>query len=206
MDSAKSEFMLFVWSLLIFFLYFRMSAYAWNRWIYGSFIPDIVFYLLVLVLLIPAAFMTARFLVVKIPMLIHFIGIIAVALFFFWNLYDDHREKGLDELFSYDASNFVAMNFNYKGWQTEETEPVEELLEFLSQYRVKKMKDSQWDQNVSKERGFDFLIVPEKGKGSGASIHPTRLMLLNKPGYYKILNGPIDMEWIDAFNRKYANE
>lgn len=150
--------------------------------------------------------MTARFLVVKIPMFIHFIGIITVALFFFWNLYDDHREKGLDELFSYDASNFVAMNFNYEGWQTKETEPVEELLEFLSQYRVKKMKDSQWDQNVSKERGFDFLIVPQKGKRAGASIHPTRLMLLNKPHFYRILNGPIDMEWIDAFNKKYGNE
>ncbi len=206
MDSTKSKFVLFVWGLLFFLLYFRISAYVWNRWIYGSFIPDIFFYLIVIILLIPAAFLTARFLVEKIPLNIHFIGIIVVALLFSWNLYDDHREKRLDELFSYQTSNFVAMNFNYEGWRTEETEPVEELLEFLSQYRVKKMKDSEWDQNVSMERGFGFLIFPKKGKGSGASIHPNRLMLFNKPGYYKVLNGPIDMEWIDAFNKKYGDE
>ncbi|WP_060204802.1 hypothetical protein [Sporosarcina koreensis] len=140
MDSTKSKFVLFVWGLLFFLLYFRISAYVWNRWIYGSFIPDIFFYLIVIILLIPAAFLTARFLVEKIPLNIHFIGIIVVALLFSWNLYDDHREKRLDELFSYQTSNFVAMNFNYEGWRTEETEPVEELLEFLSQYRVKKMK------------------------------------------------------------------
>lgn len=186
MDSTRSKFVLFIWGLLLFLLYFRMTAYAWDRWIYGSFIPDIVFYLLVLMLLIPAAFLTARFLVIKIPIKIHFIGILAVALFFSWNVYDEHREKGLDELFTYQSSNFEAMNFNYEGWRTEETEPVEELLEFLSQYRVKKMKDSEWDSNVSMERGFVFLIFPQKGKGSGASIHPTRLMLFNKSGYYKV--------------------
>lgn len=205
MDSTKGKFVLFVWGLLFFLLYFRVFGYVWGRWIYGSFIPDIIFYLFVLLLLIPAALLTSRFLVKKISLKIHFIGILAVALFFSWNLYDDHREKGLVELFSYQASNFVAMNFNYEGWRTEETVPVEELLEFLSQYRVKKMKDSEWNQNVSMERGFEFLIFPKNGKGSGAYIHPNRLMLFNKPGYYKVLNGPIDMEWIDAFNKKHGN-
>jgi hypothetical protein len=137
---------------------------------------------------------------------IHFIGIIVVALLFSRNLYLDHREKGLDKLFSYQASNFVEMNFNHEGWRTEETVPVEELLEFLSQYRVKKMKDSEWDPNLSKERGFQFLISPKEGKGAGAIILPNRLMLFNKPGYYKVLNGPIDMEWIDAFSKKYGDE
>lgn len=208
MDTIKGKFVLFFWTILLFLLYFKMFAFVWDRWIYGSFIPDPLGYLAVFLIVIPASLLTARLLVVKIPMPFHLIGIIGVVLLFSWNVYDDHREKGLDELFTYQDSNFNALVFMGPDWRTEDREAAEELMEFLSRYRVKKMSDSdwdsEWDRNVSGEIGFSFMIY-SKGKGTGASIYKNRLMSYNNPSYYKVLNGPIDMKWVEAFEEKHMS-
>lgn len=194
--------MFFFWGILLFFLYFKIFTFVWNRLMYGSFLLDFAGFLVIILIAIPAAFLTARLFVMKIPQKYHVIGIIGVVLFFSWNVYDDHREKGLDDLITYKASNFKTMEINF-DWRTEEKEPVEELMEFLGQYRVKKMKDSEWDSNVSGEKGFQLMIY-SKGKTTGASIYENRILSFNHTSYYKVLNGPIDMEWIDAFEEKYG--
>src|SRR5690606_22107153 len=122
MDTIKGKFVLFFWTILLFLLYFKMFAFVWDRWIYGSFIPDPLGYLAVFLIVIPASFSTARLLVVKIPMPFHLIGIIGVVLLFSWNVYGDHREKGLDELFTYQDSNFNALVFMGPDWRTEDRE------------------------------------------------------------------------------------
>ncbi|MCG7345957.1 hypothetical protein MHZ92_17735 [Sporosarcina sp. ACRSL] len=203
MDTTKGKFAFYFWGILFFLLYFKIFAYLWDRWIYISTIPYALAIFGIILIVIPAALLTARLLVLRIPLKYHMIGIIGVVLFFSWTIYDDHREKGLDDLLTYNASNFEAMDFRFSKWRTEETEPVEELIEFLSQYRVKKMKDSEWDSNVSGEKGFQVMIYL-KGKTTGASIYENRIMSFNDPVYYKVLNGPIDMGWIDAFEDKYG--
>ncbi|MFC5603528.1 hypothetical protein [Sporosarcina koreensis] len=208
MDTTKGKFVLFFWAVLLFLFYFKIFAFVWDRWIYESIIPDLFGILGIILIVIPAAFLTARLLVLKIPMPFHMIGIIGVVLLFSWNVYDDHREKGLDELFIYQASNYNALVFMFPDWRTEEMEPVEELMEFLSQYRVKKMSDSEWDaewdRNVTGEKGFSFMIY-SNDKGTGASIYKNRLMSYNNPSYYKVLNGPIDMKWVEMFKEKHMS-
>ena len=203
MDTTKGKFALFFWGVLFFLLYYKFFSFLWNRWIYGSISLDLLGFLLIILLVIPTAFFTARLLVLKIPLKYHLIGVIGVVLLFSWSVYDNHREKGLDELITYQTSSFKAMEIDFSNWRTEETEPVEELMEFLSQYRVKKMKDSEWNSNVSAEKGFAVMIY-SKGKTTGASIYENRLLSFNHTSYYKVLNGPIDLEWIDAFMEKYG--
>jgi hypothetical protein len=204
-DTTKGKFALGFWAILLFLFYYKIFTFAWNRWVYGNIIPDSIGILAIILIVIPVAFLSARLLVLKIQWKYHLIGIIGVVLLFSWNVYDDHRQKGLDGLFTFQTSNFKAMKFGFDGWSTDETEPVEELMEFLSQYRVKKLKDSEWDSNVSGEKGFDFMIH-SKGKMTGAYILENRVQPYNRSSYYKILNGPVDMEWIDAFNEKYGHE
>lgn len=209
MDTTKGKFAFFFWAVIFFLLYFKIFAFVWNRWVYGSFIPDSLGILGIILIVIPAAFLTARLLVLIVPLTYHMIGIICVVLMYSWNVYDDHREKRLDELFTYQDSNFNALVFMGPDWRTEERGSVEDLMEFLSQYRVKKMSDSdwdsEWDRNVSGEKGFSFMIY-SKDKGTGASIYKNRLMSYNNPSYYQVLNGPIDMEWIKLFRGKYAHD
>ncbi|WP_339249946.1 hypothetical protein NSQ43_10425 [Sporosarcina sp. FSL W8-0480] len=202
MDTIKGKFAFYFWGILFFLLYFKVFSYLWNQWVFGSLIPEPLGLISIMLIVLPAAFLTARFLVIKIPMTYHMIGVIGVLLFFSWSVYDDHREKGLDELNTYQEDKFKAMEFNFSDWRIEEKEPVEELLEFLSQYRVKKMKDSEWNGNVSGEKGF-VVMVYLKDKTTGASIYENRILSFNKTSYYKVLNGPIDMEWIEAFEDKY---
>ncbi|MDW0115590.1 hypothetical protein QTL97_01390 [Sporosarcina thermotolerans] len=203
MDTTKGKFAFYFWGILFFFLYFKIIAFVWNRWFFGSIIPEPLGLLVILLIVIPTAFLTSRFLVIKIPMTYHMIGIIGVMLFFSWSIFDDHREKSLDELIKYQDNKFKAMEFNFSDWRIEEKEPVEEMLEFLSQYRVKKMKDSEWNSNVSGEKGFQVMVYL-KGKTTGASIYENRILSYNKTSYYKVLNGPIDMEWIEAFEEKHG--
>jgi len=62
-DTAKGKFALFFWAVLLFLFYFKIFAFAWDRWIYGSIIPDSFGFLVVILIIIPAAFLTARLLV-----------------------------------------------------------------------------------------------------------------------------------------------
>lgn len=204
MSTTKGKFALFFWGIIFFLLYYKIFAFLWNQWVYGNVIPDALGILGIILIVIPGAFLTARLLVLKIPFKYYMIGIIGVTLLFSWNTYDNHREKGLDDLFAYKNSNSEVQLFILPEWRTEDMEPVEELMGFLSQYRVKKMKDSEWDSNVSGEKGFGFMIY-SKGKGTGASIYGSRLMPYNNPSYYEVLNGPIDMEWIETFKEKHGH-
>lgn len=113
---------------------------------------------------------------------------------------NDHREKGLDEVISFNSTKFTSFEFEsnpYDSWKTDEQEPVEELIGFLSQYRVKKMKDAEWDSNVSKEKGFRITIF-SKDEVMFAYIYENRALFL-KGGYYNVVNGPIDMEWVEKY-------
>ncbi|CEG27073.1 hypothetical protein [Bacillus sp. B-jedd] len=130
---------------------------------------------------------------------------IAIIIFFSIKYYDDHREKGLDDLISYKLTQFESLSI-HEGpdrpyWTTEKREHAEKFQDFLSQYRVKRMKDFEWNSDVSKEKGFQVTIYV-KGKPLIASIYETRLLFLNKGKYYKVINGPVDMEWVNDFVRE----
>lgn len=71
----------------------------------------------------------------------------------------------------------------------------EELMDFLSQYSVKKMKSSDWDTDVSNEDGFYLVVYGENPSVIG--IFEERLIA--DDAYYELVNGPIDMEWVEGY-------
>lgn len=136
-------------------------------------------------------------------------GAIIISLAFnVYLLIDDNRVKNVDELIKYEAFNdfsfqmFTDTDVNHSLY-TSHQEPVEELIDFLSQYQVKKISRSKWEQNANNEKGFMFSIT-SGNKMFVATVFNDRLAQ-NNGNYYKVINGPIDMEWIENFYEKYIN-
>lgn len=117
----------------------------------------------------------------------------------------DNRERNLGELFAPYTDQFAGMYFHVdrhpEGWRTEEKKPVEELQEFFGRYQVKKMKDRDWDSDVKGEHVFS-VSISNGNKPLQASVMKHRIMW--RDGYFHVLNGPIDMEWVEDFNEKYG--
>ena len=119
-----------------------------------------------------------------------------IVIFIAYNIYDEHREKALDELIGFSPTNFHMMEFNYDSHlRVEDRMKAEELMDFLSQYSVKKMKSSDWDTDVSNEDGFYLVVYGENPSVIG--IFEKRLIA--DDAYYELVNGPIDMEWVEGY-------
>lgn len=108
---------------------------------------------------------------------------------------NNYREKGLDDVISYDIANFNYLIIN-GDLKTDKKEYAKGLKKLLGQYRVKKMKDREWDSDVSKEKGVSITIYI-KDKPIMASIYEYRVVFYNDGDYYKVINGPINMDWVD---------
>ncbi|SES90819.1 hypothetical protein SAMN05216389_103137 [Oceanobacillus limi] len=114
-------------------------------------------------------------------------------------LYNEYKEKGLVEAMDYDEDSFEMFIF-YPGqnieWRTTNQDHVDELMDFLSQYDVKRMKQRDWDSDVSNERGVSFDIV-NSDRPIMAYIMEERLRINTE--YYSLVNGSIDIDWIINF-------
>ncbi|WP_422122438.1 hypothetical protein DHX103_11585 [Planococcus sp. X10-3] len=132
-----------------------------------------------------------------------FIVILPLALITF-SLYNEYGEKNLTKALSYDPSHVEIVQFmgNSGAWKNNGNEAARELHDFFTQYDVKKMSDSDWDSDVSRETGFTVTLYT-KDDIIIASIYENRMQLLNDGNYYSVVNGPIDMEWVAAYNEKY---
>lgn len=111
------------------------------------------------------------------------------------------KDKGLDEVINYNIENFDYLVINNE-LKTDKKEHAEELSELLGHYQVKKMKDRDWDSDVSKENGFLITIYSNDEPILLASIYENRLVFYNDGEYYKVLNGPIDMGWLEKMYNK----
>ena len=133
--------------------------------------------------------------------------IVLVGALLVWKTTNDYKEKKLSDIINYDATKFEGFAFEYRGddndvWNNDGHKTFEELLNFLSKYKVKKVKNT--DVKVkNKEDGFD-IFVSVKGK-SDADMYTFWENYVSSgfdSDHYELVNGPIDMEWIKAFNEK----
>lgn len=141
--------------------------------------------------------------------------IIAVIIFFSLKTFNDYRERNLDDLISYKHGDFYSLGFTKDRemvpdnradeWLTEEKQPVDELMEFLSQYRVKKVSEETFKEKINSEESFEFTITHSKANPSIVWVFENRVHIL-VGNYYEVKNGPIDMEWIKKYNKKYREE
>ncbi|MEC0249595.1 hypothetical protein P4H65_27845 [Paenibacillus chitinolyticus] len=142
------------------------------------------------------------------------LAIAAGVIFYNWN---EYREKSMTDVIPLHAGEWTWMAFSKNRpapdakpfeWETKEKEPMEELLSFLSQYRVKRkhVGYEALSQEVTALRNsgsaFEFELVRDKSETVLIYANNDTVYVLTDR-LYEIKNGPINSEWIDTFNEKY---
>ncbi|MDQ0350952.1 hypothetical protein J2R98_000755 [Alkalibacillus filiformis] len=126
--------------------------------------------------------------------------VLIISLYF----YNEYREKSLDQVMNYNEDELhelVVHEGHEQEWRTDEQEHAEAISEFLSQYQVKKMRNRDWDSDVSNEKGFRITIYKE-GSAIMTSIYEDRLLDVGT-GPYEVVNGPVDIGWIENYIKKH---
>jgi len=127
-----------------------------------------------------------------------------LAIGFLFAKYSEYKEKSLDEIFTHNVKEFKSMTFdiyNDDRLSTDKKDAMSELTEFLSQYQVKKMKNADWNPDVSTEKGYS-LDIHSENKIIMVGFYEERIHIFDE-GYYKVINGPIDIEWLQSLEEKY---
>lgn len=140
------------------------------------------------------------------------IGIIAITIFFSLKIINDYRERNLVDLISYKPTDYYSLGFTKDRnnvaenkafeWFSKDKEPTDELMEFLSQYRVKRINEESFNENLNNEELFEFTISHSNENPAIVWILENRVHIF-VGNYYEVINGPIDMEWIRKYNEKY---
>ncbi|MFK3937124.1 hypothetical protein ACI2JA_06335 [Alkalihalobacillus sp. NPDC078783] len=121
---------------------------------------------------------------------------------------NENQEKPLDSLFNYHSTNFESMIIEVSSdevYVTKDATDADEFIDFLSQYSIKKMHDSEWGGDVSKENGV--LITFYKNNRDTPimlSLYETRIHLL-VGNYYHVTSTPVDMNHLKERVRSTGN-
>ena len=140
------------------------------------------------------------------------IGVVVIALYLSLKVITDHRERNLVDLINYKPTDFHSLGFikdirqvpenKFYEWFTTDNEPTDELMEFLSQYRVKKINEEKFNESLNEVEKFDFTITH-------LNANPAIVFLYEESAhiavgnYYEIVNGPTDMEWVRNYHEKH---
>ncbi|RDI45504.1 hypothetical protein [Falsibacillus pallidus] len=129
-------------------------------------------------------------------------------------IYDIYRVKDLDDAISFDEQSFTSMGFTkdkslIRGdqayeWFTKDPDTVKELMNFLSQYKVKKEPGKVYEKHLNNSEPIEFYIS-NQGKPIIVDFYKNDVHVF-VGHYYKVLNGPIDMNWIKEFSDKHMEE
>ncbi|MFD1205725.1 MULTISPECIES: hypothetical protein [Sporosarcina] len=118
---------------------------------------------------------------------------------------NDYNEKKFAELLQSADTNFQSLVFSKpqlsdspsKTWIVDDPEQVDELLNFLQHYDVKKLKPEEIDIEDDIDQ-FSISLTDNNGN-SMTVIITENLIIQNSMLYYKIVNDDLDMEWIARF-------
>lgn len=121
-----------------------------------------------------------------------------------FSIYDEYRVKSLDSAFDFHPEKALHLQFDLAGdmYVIEDKQAIAEWKTFLNQYDVKKMSDREWDADISNEQHFMISIFFDN-HWTGGSVSENRLINFGDMDYYEVVNGPIDMEWVNNFIEKY---
>lgn len=135
------------------------------------------------------------------PIRYSLIAVMVLVLIFSFKVYNDNKEKSLVDLVNYNSSSFKSFTFAIKGsfaWKEDKKEPAEKLMKFLNQYQVKKDAKCGTDQS----KGFEFTMGSKDKTEKLVTINE-KCTYISGSGLYKVVNGPIDMDWVQKFNEEY---
>lgn len=143
----------------------------------------------------------------KIGMVFIILLVLIAILFFVWKTINDYEEKNLSDIILTDKSKFKGFavevrDDNFEVWESDNLQNFEELLNFFSKYKVQKVKEADVKVYVKSDEGLDlFLLSKGKSNSNIIRILENNVYIVEK-GHYKVLNGPIDMEWIKEYDKK----
>lgn len=130
--------------------------------------------------------------------------VIFIFLIFGVTRWNDYREKNLVDVL--DSQNIEEIYFKqlpisddrvaYNRKLTDDR-AIQELISFLSQYKVKKIGERDFSTSYPDEQ-FQFQLEYKDNRVTMPSLIE-RDVLLNDLYQYKITNGPIDYKWLEAF-------
>lgn len=118
---------------------------------------------------------------------------------------NDFNEKSFNEFFETLDADFSSLTFTKptmhgspaETWSIHDEHKVDDLLQFLQSYHVKKLKPEEinLDDNID-----EFTISLEDSDGNTVTIIiAENLIVENSLLYYEIVDGPLDVDWIVRF-------
>ncbi len=122
-----------------------------------------------------------------------------------YQTFKDFQEKNFDELLSSHNIFFNSVTFAkptifntiHESWKIDDEKEIEELLQFLQNYHVQRLKPEEINLN---DEILHFDIQLEDGAGNTITvIIDEDLIIQNDELYYRIVDGPLDVEWLVHF-------
>lgn len=118
---------------------------------------------------------------------------------------NDFKEKSFTEFIDSVDTEFDSITFTKptmqgspaETWSIDNAHKVDELLQFLQNYHVKKLKPEEinTDDNID-----EFTIILKDADGNSITIViAENLIVQNSLLYYEIVDGPLDVDWIVRF-------
>ncbi|AUJ23926.1 hypothetical protein [Virgibacillus dokdonensis] len=120
--------------------------------------------------------------------------IIAASILFSFKIIKENSEKSLGSILDYNTANFQSLIIDIE-YESRNVNDVNKLVDFLDQYKIKKMKEHEWNSDVSKEEGIHITIYTKNGS-IGLGIYENRLVHYNSGNYYNVTNAPIDIDYL----------
>ncbi|MBT2692069.1 hypothetical protein [Bacillus sp. ISL-55] len=123
----------------------------------------------------------------------------------------DYREKNLADLL--DASKIEKIYYNQLPIKDEKAaynrqltddQSIQELISFLSQYKVKKIGDRDFVTEYPEEQ-FQFQMEYEDNRVTMPSLIEREVLLFDMY-QFEITNGPVDYEWLEEFLERKGEE
>ncbi|MGD7045711.1 hypothetical protein [Jeotgalibacillus proteolyticus] len=133
-----------------------------------------------------------------------------ILLFLLINRWVDYKAKELTDVLH--AEDIIDVSYTYVPQGSDQFENKElgnpqalkELLEFLSQYQVKKTGLRDFESQYPDEQ-LNLHFIYEDGIPTYSSLfeRDVVLVVLTGENQYKVINGPLDQEWVEEFKKKY---
>ncbi|MHA6252475.1 hypothetical protein [Oceanobacillus sp. CAU 1775] len=214
----KSKALFWIFFTILFFIHFYIFLFIADRFLFwGTNFANIFFVFIFVIVVIPTTAFVAEW-TTKFSMriglkkkknFIIFVSslVILTASVLTITTYNDYREKGLNEVIQFNKNNWEYIILGHDLRLDKEAHYAfgESLEALLEQYTVKKMPDRDWNPDVSKENGFNFTVY-DNDNVIIASIYEHRINFLNDGNYYEVLDGPINMNWLDKMHEEGIGE
>ncbi|WP_424237578.1 hypothetical protein [Bhargavaea ginsengi] len=129
-----------------------------------------------------------------------YLTLFVVALLLVFMRWNDYREKDLVDVLKAEEIEEILYSLDDGSLLDEKVknqESIQEWINFLSHYRVKKEGPKNFTTKYPHEQ-FSFQLVYEDGRSTLPSLIEGDVLLLDHD-QYTITNGPVDYDWIERF-------